>query len=166
MKIYLDLDGVLADYSTHFKVVTGVDNSDKHKYQEAKYQLVGTDFYRKIPKFANTDYIIQQVVNIFGEYSICSCPFLEDWDNSKRNKLIWIAENLPIQPKEVILTEHKYKYAKFANILVDDFSDNIQSFRKHGGFAIDFKNGIDDVDEMLQKVKLIKKPKTIIRKQK
>lgn len=156
MKIYLDLDGVLADYSTHFKNVTGVDNSDKHKYQEAKHQLVGTDFYRKIPKFANTDYIIQEVVNIFGEYSICSCPFLEDWDNSKRNKLIWIAENLTIQPKEVILTQYKSYYAHENSILVDDFSENIRLFIQEGGYAIDFKNGIDDVEYMLKSLKIIK----------
>lgn len=155
MKLYLDLDGVLADYSTHFKDVTGLENTDRQKYQEAKHTLIGTDFYRKIPKFANTDYIIQEVVNIFGEYSICSCPFLEDLDNSKRNKLIWIAENLQIQPKEIIFTQYKYRYAQGHSILVDDFSENVRLFIQEGGYAVDFKNGIDDVEYMLKSLKII-----------
>jgi len=157
--LYLDLDGVLADFSTSFLKLTGKSNLETESYQAAKSQLIGTDFFATIEKFAYTDYLIMRTVELFGEYRILSAPLIEDADNSRKHKLIWIANNLPIMPTEVVLTKDKYKYAAPNSILVDDHSYNTKSFSDAGGIGVYFVGGRDNVADLIYTLKEIKKEK-------
>lgn len=159
LTLYLDLDGVLADFPTSFFKLTGKTSTETDSYQAAKSQLIGTDFFANIEKFTYVDYLIKRVVEIFGDYRILSAPLIEDADNSRKHKLIWIANNLPIMPTEVVLTKDKAKYATPNSILVDDHSYNTKSFTAAGGIGIDFVGGRDNVADLLHKLKELKKEK-------
>lgn len=156
IKILLDMDGVLCDYSTHFVSITNANNKNICEYQKNKAKLIGTSFYSDIPKFDTTDQIIEFVCEHFGGYDICSTPMIEDWDNSIKHKLLWISNNLHIQPTNIYFTENKGNHAKLNSILIDDYSKNIKDFISNGGMAIDFKNGIDSIWPMFDKLLAIK----------
>ncbi len=150
------MDGVIADFVTHFQNRVGLNSTSHDDYHQNKRQIVGTDFYATIPKFGNTDWIVKKVVDLFGGYSICTTPMQEDIDNSTRQKLVWIAENLPIMPTQVIFAKDKFLYADADTLLVDDHIRNTSKFIDAGGMAITFDNHIHSANgliELLQRFK-------------
>jgi len=93
MRVLLDMDGVLANFPSAFATFLGADSTTPADYHAHKMHLVGTDFFSKIPPFANTVAIVEAVVARFGGYSICSAPMVEDVENSTAHKLIWLYHN-------------------------------------------------------------------------
>ena len=46
------------------------------------------------PKLPNADFLIQNVIDIFGEYSILSAPLEYDETNTIKHKHLWIEKHL------------------------------------------------------------------------
>lgn len=141
MQILLDMDGVLCDYRGAFaERFAGADCASKEQYHSLKHQLIGTDFFRNIPVFDNVQPLIHSIFKMFGGYSICSAPMLEDEVNSAQHKMAWIKQHLPVQPDKVIFTQDKWMYAENDVILVDDLQRNIVPFDEAGGIAVHWVN--------------------------
>ena len=133
-EVYLDMDGVLADFFEEYARLAGnpQDGSGRYNYRNippAKTdptlnKMIGTDFFYRLPKFPTTDALVAMVVKVFGSYNICSSPLRGDHENSGVQKRRWLQDNLAVQPREVIITPQKQKYAVQSdgtpNILIDD----------------------------------------------
>ena len=160
--IYLDMDGVIADFFggvekmygvKHWKELTSVKTGGDLK-QEVIDRITGSDFFATLPKFPTTDSLIQLIKSATGDrFSILTSPLIGDHENSAAQKKVWIAKNIE-QPDEVIVSGRKEKWAKqkdgTANILIDDRPVNIERWEARGGFGILYQANKDSIIKVQQ----------------
>ena len=146
--VYLDMDGVLADFFSEYAKLAGVKSGNYKEIPPDQTDLtlekiVGTDFFSRLPKFKSANDLIKIVVGVFGKYSICSSPLRGDFQNSENQKKIWIRNNLKPSPEEIIITPKKELYAVqddgTPNILIDDRGINISKWKAAGGIGIKYQ---------------------------
>ena len=146
--VYLDMDGVLADFFggveklygvSHWKELTADKTKDLKK--EVIDRITGTDFFATLPKFPTADGLIDIVKKFTGgTFSINTSPLRGDHENSGKYKKVWISNNIET-PAEIVVTGRKETYAKdkasgTPNILIDDRPVNIQKWQAAGGYGI------------------------------
>ena len=156
--VYLDMDGVLADFFGGVEFLYGVEHwkeltNDKTK--DLKKQVIdritGTDFFAVLPKFQTADALIDMVKKFTGgKFSINTSPLKGDHENSAKYKKIWISNNIE-QPDDIIVTGRKETYAKdkgtgTPNILIDDRPVNIQKWQAAGGYGILYQANRDSLE--------------------
>jgi hypothetical protein len=166
-EVYLDMDGVLCDFFEEYAKLAGnpPDGSGRYNYRNipaAKTdptlnKMVGTDFFARLPKFSTADTLVNMVVGVFGHYNICSSPLRGDFENSEKNKRIWIAKHLSPQPRDIIITPRKERHAVqpdgTPNVLIDDRGDNISKWEAAGGVGIKYQADEDGLDTVTRGLK-------------
>ena len=158
--VYLDMDGVLADFFGGVEKMYGVEHwkqltNDKTKdlKKEVIDRITGTDFFATLPKFQSADALIDMVQKFTGgKFSINTSPLRGDNENSGKYKKVWISNNIE-QPDEIIVTGRKETYAKdkgtgTPNILIDDRPINIQRWQGAGGYGILYQANRDSLDKV------------------
>lgn len=153
--VYLDMDGVLADFFAGYASVAGMPAGSTHKDIPAAkndptlQKIQGTDFFARLPKYASADALVSMVVSQFGSYSICSSPLRDDHENSEKWKRVWIQQHLSPQPREIVITSQKQKFALqpdgTPNILIDDRGANIVAWEAKGGIGIKYQADEDSL---------------------
>src|SRR5210317_72253 len=164
--IYLDMDGVIADFfggiANHF----GVDHWKSIQDREIAFAtLANTDFFDTLPCFFEgqnnlSTKIVENVKQFaFSEdirWGICSSPMRGDQFNSAYWKRVWLGRMgfMPDLVENCIFTSNKHKYAMSKvdyrpNILIDDKPENIHRWEKAGGIGIRFQCNEDDIEEYL-----------------
>ena len=116
--VYLDMDGVLADFFggveklygvSHWKELTADKTKDLKK--EVIDRITGTDFFATLPKFPTADGLIDMVKTFTGgKFSINTSPLRGDHENSGKYKKVWITNNIET-PAEIVVTGRKETYA-------------------------------------------------------
>lgn len=163
-KIYLDMDGVLADFFHEYAKLAGVPANEfgKHDYRSIPPasqdptldKMIGTDFFARLPKFPTADSLIQLVLSYVPEYHICSSPLRGDHANSEKHKRVWIQKHLSPQPKDIVITGQKERWAVnpdgSPNILIDDRGQNIQRWTAKGGIGIKYQADEDSLDKVVK----------------
>jgi hypothetical protein len=158
--VYLDMDGVLADFFGGVEKLYGVQHwkdltSDKTKdlKKEVIDRITGTDFFATLPKFPTADGLIDLVKKFTGgTFSINTSPLMGDHENSGKYKKVWISNNIEA-PAETIVTGRKETYAKdkasgTPNILIDDRPVNIQKWQAAGGYGILYQANRDQLNKV------------------
>jgi len=147
-EIYVDMDGVLADFFGEWTKLMNVDHwsqIDNDGLSGALQKIRDTDeFWLKLPMLPQAKELLQLIKNIKGEYNICSSPLADD-PNSEPHKRQWIKDNLGFfPPKNVYITHDKAQFAKNAdgtpNILIDDFGRNVRQWESAGGIGFKYKD--------------------------
>ena len=168
-KIYLDMDGVLADFFHEYAKLAGVpaDKFGKHDYRSippAKEdptldKMIGTDFFARLPKFPTADSLVQLVLSYVPQYSICSSPLRGDFKNSEHWKREWIKKYLSPQPADIVITGQKEHWAVnpdgSPNILIDDRGENIRRWTARGGIGIKYQADEDSLDKVAKGLELV-----------
>ena len=161
-KIYLDMDGVLADCCVKYAKLAGVKSYRDIAPGSADATLnkmVGTDFFSRLPKFPTADNLVKLVLKYVKSYGICSSPLRGDFKNSEQHKRIWIRNHLRPQPAEIIITSQKEQHAVNAdgspNILIDDRGVNIVAWRARGGIGIKYQADEDSLDKVAKALTLV-----------
>ncbi len=161
--VYLDMDGVIADFFGGVERLYGVDHwkqltSDKTKdlRQDVIDRISGTDFFAHLPKFNTADTLIEMIKKFTGgKYSILTSPLRGDTENSGYYKKVWIGKNIP-KPDNIIVTGVKETYAVkngVRNILIDDRPINIEKWQSKGGYGILYqanKHALSKVSQALE----------------
>ena len=158
--VYLDMDGVLADFFGGVEKLYGVEHwkqltNDKTKdlKKEVIDRITGTDFFATLPKFDTADGLIDMVKQFTGgTFSINTSPLRGDHENSGKYKKVWISNNIEA-PAEIIVTGRKESYAKnkasgTPNILIDDRPVNIQRWQAAGGYGILYQANRDQLTKV------------------
>ena len=158
--VYLDMDGVLADFFGGVEKMYGVEHwkqltNDKTKdlKKEVIDRITGTNFFATLPKFDSADSLIDTVKKFTGgNFSINTSPLRGDHENSAKYKKLWISNHIE-QPDEIIVTGRKETYAKdkgtgTPNILIDDRPVNIQRWQAAGGYGILYQANRDSLDKV------------------
>jgi len=160
--VYIDMDGVLADFFGGVEKMFGVQhwkelNADNKLdlKQEVINRIAGTDFFATLPKFESSGELISMVKEFTGgNFSINTSPLRGDNENSAKYKRLWIQNNIE-QPDEIVITGRKESYAKdkasgTPNILIDDRPVNIQRWQGAGGYGILYQANRDSLTNVKQ----------------
>jgi len=155
--IYVDMDGVIADFFGGLENFYGVDHWKQIPDIESSIMnFCNSNFFYTLDKYETSDDLIQHVKRITnGDWGICSSPLRGDFANSTYWKRRWLEKHgfMPSVAK-CVFTHRKHKYATSTitgapNILIDDKYTNIEAWNKAGGIAIRYQANEDDLEEYL-----------------
>ena len=161
MIIYLDMDGVLADFFGGFAKRFGKDHWKMIENKEkAITELQGTDFFYTLEPFNSSKELVQFVQTLVGwnGYGINSSPLRGDRDNSVYWKRRWLEKHYIVPPVEnLVFTGRKEQYAMdkidgTPNLLVDDKPSNIKRWNEKGGIGILYQANQDSLVTLKQKL--------------
>jgi len=168
--VYIDMDGVLADFFGGVEQMYGVQHwkelvSDKTKdlKTEVINRITGTDFFATLPEFPNADQLITMVKKFTGgTFSILTSPLRGDHEVSTKYKKLWIKQHIE-NPEQTIVAGRKESYAKdkasgTPNILIDDRPVNIQRWQGAGGYGILYQANRDPLSKVQQALDNYGKP--------
>ena len=155
MTLYLDMDGVLADFFKGLEQFYNVKHWKQIQDKEKSIQaLAGTDFFNTLDVFETSQELVDFAKST-GDWGICSSPLRGDRDNSAYWKRVWLTEKqfLP-EVNKLIFTGQKENFAVdkidgTPNILVDDKPSNIKRWNEAGGIGIRYQANEDDLVEYL-----------------
>lgn len=153
MKIYLDMDGVIADFFSEAvrysnDSARGWRNMEFRDTEKVLKRVRNTrDFFRDLPAFPMANTLVQSIVNITGECRIMSSP-LTGYDTCEEEKAAWLKNKIHYDFDEVIFTDEKYNYAQ-GNILIDDYGYNCRKWEEHGGYAIKYQADEQHISDVL-----------------
>jgi 5'(3')-deoxyribonucleotidase len=154
--IYLDLDGVLANFNEAVKQYTGKYPSEQN--DDEMWEIIQKDphFYSKLKEMESAEYLFGEIQDIAKKYGYdikiltaiprkSTMPFAED------DKRKWVKEHFG--NIEVVLgpySHDKWKHAKSGDILIDDRKSNIDDWVKKGNsIGILYKNPNDTIEKLL-----------------
>ena len=144
-KVFVDMDGVLADFFGEWQKLIGKDWRKVKDIEPALQKIRDKDdFWLNLPLLPQAKNLLGVIKKVKGSYSILSSPLPND-PNSEPHKREWIKKNLDFFPPEnVIITHDKAKFATnpdgTPNILIDDFGKNIASWEAAGGEGFKHKD--------------------------
>ena len=158
MTLYLDMDGVLADFFSAFAEKHGKEHWKLIQNKEkAIASLRYTDFFATLPVFPDAEKLVNYA-KAYGDWGINSSPLTGDRDNSAFWKRVWLERNMFMPAVEnLVFTGMKEKYATdkldgSPNVLVDDKPSNIDRWVKKGGIGILYQANEDNIDELIHKL--------------
>ena len=160
--VYLDMDGVLADFFGKIAREHGVEY-----WREIHRQKIGIDqiaqkpeFFSTLPPMPNAKPLMAGIIKLADNYSILSSPLLSAVEQSSKEKSQWLSNRIHRhQPQAVVFDHEKYKYAMqpdgTPNILIDDWDTNIELWKANGGIGIlhrdeDYKKTLKTLSAALQ----------------
>ena len=149
--LYVDMDGVLADFYGPFNKMAGV-SSWKDASKDTVSQVLRDitkqqDFWINLDVLSGVPKLLSAIQSLFnGQYKVLSKALAGD-KRVVAQKKQWVQANMQLQPNEIIImpaTADKGIYATqsdgSANILIDDFGYNIKKWRSAGGIGIQHTN--------------------------
>jgi 5'(3')-deoxyribonucleotidase len=145
-EIYVDMDGVLADFFGEWSKSQGVDNWKDIKDPAKAIGDIKSieDFWLNLPILPKAKELLGLIKQVKGKYKICTSPLADD-PRSEPHKREWVKKNLSFfPPEEVIVTHNKPQFAKqkdgTPNILIDDYGVNINAWEEAGGIGFKYKD--------------------------
>jgi hypothetical protein len=151
-KIWLDLDGVIADFGKKFKEVYGIKppdtTLDKGKEEQNRFKDFVHEHY-----FAELDLMPDALMGInflrrtkIPVEILSSTARPEFYDTLSTDKKIWLQRNGIEFPSTFVPDKrHKRNYVSENAILIDDTPVNIDQWRTDGGIGILHKDWYDTI---------------------
>lgn len=146
-EIILDSDGVLADFvSATLKLHNRTESHDDvghwNYYREWGMTdeefwdvLRGWEFWHNIEPYPWAQELYSELSKL-GRVTIVTSPSNDPFASA--GKQMWFKTHFNLKPKNVFVGGRKELMANPNAILVDDFIDNINLFKKHGGLTVMF----------------------------
>lgn len=155
-KIYLDMDGVLANFDDYYF------RNGRHSfiYEEFRQEVMDNKLFENLPKMVNMDELVDSVRAIAEKHNyeieiLSSVHTLYDdqYSESCKQKRKWLVKNGmgDFQTNFVKGRTEKGTYGSDGDILIDDQLTCVHYFNENGGVGIGHKNVIDTLT-LLQKV--------------
>lgn len=140
-KIFLDLDGVMADFDGAFPKVFGLDH--KGMADEAMWEKINghPSFFRDLPPMPGALEFFERIKHL-DPIILTACP-KTNYKNAATQKIAWVREHLS---KDVLVmpvmggsNKPLFMHAE-GDILIDDFERNCLAWAAHGGVPILHRN--------------------------
>ena len=145
-EIYVDMDGVLADFFGEWAKLMGTDSYKDIKDVKPALQKIRdtNNFWLDLPILPEATNLLNLIKKVKGEYNICTSPLPDD-PNSEPHKRRWIKRNLAFfPPKNIYITHNKPQFATAKdgtpNILIDDYGVNINAWEAAGGIGFKYRD--------------------------
>ncbi len=135
--LYLDMDGVLADFHKEY-VKHDPDKSDRKRFRTA---VIEDRIFEKLDFMPDTQELLNHVSKLRGvNVEILTSMGTHDpfqANCAREQKLKWLdAKNIPYRANFVHNKQEKAKYATARSILIDDSAGCISPFNEAGGHGI------------------------------
>ncbi len=158
--VYVDMDGVIADFDKGFREITG-RNSDSVQDQEL---WAAIDAHGKAKFFGELDWmpggkeLWNFITNNFLKVKILSALGKSDKIDKQttQGKLAWLRHNIPaLQLDDIILVQNKHRKkheCKPGDIIIDDNLVVIQEWNSKGGIGILHRTAAETISKLRQYV--------------
>ena len=135
--LYLDMDGVLADFNKEYTKFDPL-KEDRKKFRSA---VLEHQIFMKLDFMPDTQELLNHVSHLRDiNVEILTSMGTHDpfqAESAKQQKLVWLAKmNIPYRANFVHNKEEKAKYATPRSILIDDSVGCISPFNQAGGHGI------------------------------
>lgn len=134
--VFLDCDGVLADFDTYAEAYFGMNPREYEKRMGSKKfweQLEAKgDFYRNLPLMPDAMALFEGVKHLHPTI-LTGCP-RGNW--AQGQKVAWAAEHFPGVPIITCRSADKRDYAKPGDVLIDDWPQHRHRWIEMGGIFI------------------------------
>lgn len=140
-KIYLDMDGVIADFGKRYKELYKIY---PHEADKKKQFYSHFDDFINTKQFSTLDYMPDALV-LLEHLKTCGVPVEilsstareETYKEISYQKDVWLTiRNIKYPRNFVPGKKHKYKFATPDSIIIDDTKSVIDDWNKAGGVAI------------------------------
>ena len=155
-KMYLDMDGVLADFDLSFTGLSGMEPSAyESKYgKDAFWEKIYEDpnFFKGLLAYGHLDSLLGICERYSDSLCVLSSPSRVNTPLCMIQKRDWVDSALgPYFP--AIFTSNKGKYAGANKVLIDDTPKKIDDWVKKGGigYLFDPKEPLSKLEEFLKK---------------
>lgn len=151
MKLYIDLDGVLADFDKSAEAILRTNNIYKYEF------IWGTDvfwkkinkypsFFRDLPLKEGARHLWAKVAHL--EPIILTALPRENGDRVDTQKRAWVKQYFGDTPVITCQTKDKPKFCEKGDVLIDDRAVNLDAWSEKGGLYIIHTNTIDTLTTM------------------
>lgn len=154
--VYLDMDGVLADFDAQADRYDARLENGKIDWDQCS--INGPDFWSKMRWLPGSQEFYRDVVKFCKKkgirVGILSAIHLDDGKTGKR---MWLAKHCPeIREEDIIIVDNggdKATYAKPYAILVDDMPKNCNAYQQAGGHTVCFTDPYTALDQVKEKIR-------------
>lgn len=154
--IYLDMDGVVADFDIVAKEITGYSTDSGMRYPDKDWKkiLEYPRFYRGLPLCAGAENFVSEIKDIAFQHGLdlkflTAIPKENDMPYVFMDKVHWVDKYFPNIPVFFgLYSSDKHKHCKPNDILIDDRVSNCFDWNVAGGIAILHKNTEDSLTKL------------------
>lgn len=148
-ELFLDCDGVLADFDSGARAVLGGlsprEFEARHSKREFWRRLARTkDFYATLPMMPDAQLLFDAVAHL--RPTILTGLPLGTW--AAPQKLAWAEEHFPETPVITCMARDKYRYMKPGDVLVDDRENHRSSYEAEGVVFVHHRNAEDSLSQL------------------
>ena len=158
MQIFLDCDGVLADFDGFAETILGTNLTEYEKHSADGWDRLYAveDYFYKLPKLPDADQLVDGVrARGFEPIVLTGVPSKDGSDWAIPQKQRWVAEHFP--GTSVICCKSKDKFQHMVpsmhNVLIDDWTRYMSVWEDNGGTFILHTNAalsLAKLDEFLE----------------
>lgn len=151
MRIFVDMDGVLADFQAGASQLFGVDLSNVTTWDYfdligvtedefwARIKREGSRFWERLPAYDWHHELLAWCGRLDREYQILTKPGRDTCGpSSAKGKIAWLQKHYGESFHAYLVGANKHRCAGPDAVLIDDVERNCERFREAGGTAILF----------------------------
>ncbi len=153
-RIFIDMDGVLADFNTGVETLTGREfpNTDQghNDYDERKEELTNKRLFRMLPPMPDMYDLVGYVRHTGLPWEILTAAGVINRELVVYDKNEWIREH--VSPTVVVTCtmtgSQKGMFAIKGSVLIDDRQKNLDAWEEHGGIGILHTSAADTIAQL------------------
>ena len=146
--LYLDMDGVVADFDEYASRILGPMPPHQGIYPEEQWQQIASNprLYRELKKTNYADILVELATHLCKAKEwelmfLTAVPKANDLKWAFYDKMIWAQLLFPGIPVMFgPYSKDKWRHCHSGDILIDDRVSNIEEWRSAGGIAIHHTN--------------------------
>jgi 5' nucleotidase, deoxy (Pyrimidine), cytosolic type C protein (NT5C) len=140
-KLFLDCDGVLADFEAGAREVLGgltpAEFEERYSKREFWRRLASApEFYNMLPLMPDARILFEAVAHL--RPTILTGLPIGNW--AAPQKVAWAERHFPDTPIITCMARDKYRYMTAGDVLVDDREDHRTKWEDAGGIFVTHKN--------------------------
>ena len=153
-RIFVDMDGVLADFNTGVETLTGTPfpNTDQghNDYDERKEELTNKRLFRSLPPLPDMYDLIAYIRHTGLPWEILTAAGVVNRELVVWDKNEWIRQY--VSPSVVVTCtmtgSQKGMFALEGSVLIDDRKKNIEAWEDNGGIGILHTSAEDTINQL------------------
>tara|TARA_Y100000389_G_scaffold101311_1_gene98057 strand:- start:5020 stop:5520 length:501 start_codon:yes stop_codon:yes gene_type:complete len=153
-RIFVDMDGVLADFNTGVETLTGREfpNNDQghNDYDLRKEELTNKRLFRNLPPMPDMYDLVAYIRHTGLPWEILTAAGVINRELVVFDKNEWIREH--VSPSVVVTCtmtgSQKGMFAIKGSVLIDDRQKNLDAWEKHGGIGILHTSAEDTIAQL------------------
>lgn len=149
-RLFLDCDGVLADFDAGARKVLGMgirEFDERHGKREFWRRLArAEDFYATLPEMPDARELFDAVKHL--RPTILTGLPLGNW--AAPQKVRWAAEHFPGVPIITCMARDKYRHMNPGDVLVDDREDHRGKWEDAGGVFVHHRSARESLAELAE----------------